>query len=77
MESVIAEVADELAGKAVVGKIYAKERELFQKFGIRGIPAFFVMRDGEIKQSFRGSRPKATLLRALKKLWAVIVATAL
>lgn len=67
MESVIAEVADELAGKAIVGKIYAKERELFKEFNVRGIPAFFVVRDGEVKKSFRGTRPKAVLLRALKE----------
>lgn len=67
MDSVIAEIADEMAGRAIVGKIYPKQRELYKEFKVRGIPTFLVVKDGEVKKSFVGSRPKEVLMRELKR----------
>jgi thioredoxin 1 len=67
MESVLGEVADEMAGRAVVGKVHEQERALFAKFGVRGIPHIFVIKDGEAKEQFVGGRSKHELLKALKR----------
>lgn len=67
MESVLADLAGELGDAVVIGKVYEGERSLFKKFGVRGIPAIFILRDAEVRESFRGTRSKSVLLRALKK----------
>ncbi len=67
MESVLADVSAELGSDAVIGKIHEKERALFAKFGVRGIPALFILRDAEVRQRFVGTQPKRVLIDALKK----------
>lgn len=67
MESVLDELARELDGKAVIGKVNNDQPELFKKFGVRGIPAFFILRDGQIKQQFIGGQSKSTLKGALER----------
>jgi thioredoxin 1 len=67
MDSVVGEIADEMAGSAIVGKIYPKQRELFQEYKVRGVPTFLVVKDGEVKKSFVGGRSKNVLLRELKR----------
>ena len=67
MESVMEDLADDMRGKAVIGKVYDSERELFRAFRVRGIPTFFVIRYGEVKQSFRGTTPARTLMKALNE----------
>ena len=66
MESVLREVASEMAGKAIVGKVYPSERELFRKFGVRGVPTLFVVRNGVVKR-FVGRRSSERLIKALKQ----------
>lgn len=61
------EIAEEMAGRAVVGKVYGSDRELFQQFKVRGIPAFFVVRNGEVKESLVGGRSKEVLKKALER----------
>lgn len=67
MESVLADLSNELGSEAVIGKVHEGERSLFKKFGVRGIPAIFILRDTEVRESFVGTRTKKVLLDALKK----------
>jgi len=67
MESALKQLAADMRGKAVVGIISQTERELFRAFSITGIPAFFVIYDGEVKQSYRGFQEKQVLADALRR----------
>ena len=67
MDSVLEQLAAEMAGKAIVGTIQHTERELFKAYEIRGVPSFIIMHDSEVKQSFQGFREKASLARALNE----------
>lgn len=52
LNPVIDQVADNLAGQATIGKVNVDdERELAQKFGIRGIPALLLFKDGKVIQN--------------------------
>ena len=64
------ELADELKGKAVIGKMDTDKNMIARRFGITKIPALFLIRDGEIKGSFFGVVPKETLMKALKEFGA-------
>ncbi len=66
MASVLNEVAGETKGRALVGLVMVADRELVRAFGIRKIPAIFVMRNAEITASFVGTIPKKTLEQILK-----------
>lgn len=62
----VAEIADEHP-EITVGKINVDEEpELAAKFGISSIPALFVIKDGKIKDSAIGYKPKEVLLEMLK-----------
>ena len=50
----------------MVGKINTDKNLIARRFGISRIPALFVIRDGEIKDSFFGVVPKETIVKALK-----------
>ena len=51
----------------VVGKVNVDHSpELAAKFGISSIPALFVIKDGKIKDSAIGYKPKEVLLEMLK-----------
>lgn len=67
MESVLKQLAEELGGKTVVGKVYDSERNLFKAFSIKGVPTVMIFRDGELKESFVGGGSKETLKRAIEK----------
>ena len=63
---VIDQLAAEYEGKALVAKINCEEEpELVQKFGIRSIPALYVLKDGEVVENFVGVRSKEDLAKAL------------
>ncbi|MGO9117313.1 MAG: thioredoxin family protein [Desulfomonilaceae bacterium] len=66
MASVLNEVARETKGRAIVGLISTTDRELARTFGIRRIPAIFVVRNTEITASFIGLVPKKTVEDALR-----------
>lgn len=67
MGPVLDELADELGEQAVIGKINCdEEMALAQKFGVRSIPAFFVLKDGEVAQQLIGAKPKEELKSALE-----------
>jgi thioredoxin 1 len=64
---VLDEVARELDGRAVVAKVNVDESPgLAAAFGIRSIPALFVMRDGQVVEQFIGLQPKSKLIDALR-----------
>ena len=64
---VIAEIADEYAGKVKVGKVNVDdERELALQFGVSSIPTVMVFQNGEIKATSVGYRPKEEIEALLK-----------
>ncbi len=67
LEPVIAEVASELKGQAVIGKLDTDKNLIARRFGISKIPALFVIKDGEIKNAFYGVVPKETIVKALNE----------
>lgn len=65
---VIDELAADFAGKATVGKVNVdSERDLAAKFRVQGIPAIFILKDGDVVQTFVGTADanKASLAAAL------------
>lgn len=66
LDPVLEEVARDLSGRAVIGKLDTDKNLIARRFGISRIPALFVIRDGEIKDSFFGVVPKETIVKALK-----------
>jgi len=66
---VLDQVADEMGDEAVVGKINIdEEQDLAVKFGVRSIPAIFILKDGEVVESFVGVKDKSTLVNSLKSV---------
>ena len=64
---ILDQVADELAGEALVCKVNVDEsKELAAQFAVRKIPALFVLKDGEIVNQFVGVQTKAKLLDAVR-----------
>ena len=65
---IVDEVARELEGSAVVGKIDVDENpDSAQKFQVMGIPALKIFRNGEVVEEFTGLQQKETLVDALKR----------
>ena len=63
---IIDEIADEVEGKAKVGKIDVDAQpELAKEFGIMSIPTLVVIKNGEITARETGVRPKQFLLDKL------------
>ena len=69
LEPVLKEVAAELKGQAVIGKVDTDKNLIARRFGISKIPALFVIKNGEIKNAFYGVVPKETLVKALNDIW--------
>jgi thioredoxin len=70
LDPILEEVAKDLKGRAIVGKINTDKNLIGRKFGINKIPAVFIIRDGEIKNAFYGVVPKETLVKALQEYGA-------
>lgn len=65
---VIEEVADDFAGKALVGKVNVDDcPELAEKFGIMTIPAVFIFKDGQVVDKMIGFRQKAQIAAVLER----------
>ena len=63
---IVDEIAEEVEGKAKVGKINVDEQpELAKEFGIMSIPTLVVIKNGEITTRETGVRPKQFLLDKL------------
>lgn len=65
---IIAEIANEYAGKAKICKVDVDENpSLANRFGIQSIPTVMVFKNGEIAETIIGYRPKDTYVNALNK----------
>lgn len=67
MSSVVAELADEYQGKAIIGKVNVDEEpELADSFSVASIPMFAVLKNGKVADTRVGAMPKANLEAMLK-----------
>lgn len=61
-------LAPEMAGKVKVAFVDCDaEGELAAAFGVRGIPALFLMKDGEVIDSWTGYMPRAAVRARLEQ----------
>jgi thioredoxin 1 len=67
LDPILEEVAKDMKGRATIGKLNTDKNLIARKFGVNRIPAVFIIRDGEIKNSFYGVVPKETIVKALKE----------
>ena len=67
LEPILEEVAKDMRGRAVIGRLNTDKNLIARSFGISRIPAVFIIRDGEIKNSFYGVVPKETIVKALRE----------
>ena len=64
---VIAEIAEEYAGKVKVGKVNVDEQpNLANRYGIASIPTVMLFKNGEVVNTSLGYRPKNDLETMLK-----------
>ena len=64
---IIDELATELEGKAVVGKVNVDENsEIPQNYGIRNIPTLLVFKNGELVDKMVGVVPKSQMSEKLE-----------
>ncbi|MEO0999997.1 MAG: thioredoxin [Pseudomonadota bacterium] len=56
------ELSDEMAGKVKIAKVDVDANpNLPAKFGVRGIPALFIFKGGEVASNKTGAAPKSVL----------------
>ena len=68
MSPLVDEVAKEQKDRLVVGKLNCDESmDIGQRYGITGIPAFLIFKDGEVVDKVMGAMPKGELLAAVEK----------
>lgn len=67
LDPVLEEVARDMQGRAIIGKLDTEKNLIARRFGISRIPAVFIIRDGEVKDSFYGVVPKETIVKVLKQ----------
>lgn len=67
MEPTLEEIAREFKDRVVVGKLNTDKNMIARRFGITRIPALFVIRNGEVKESFFGVVSKETIQTALQE----------
>ncbi len=65
LDPVLEQLAKDMRGKAIVGRINTDKNLIARRFGITKIPAIFIIRDGEIKGSFFGVVSKEVMAKAL------------
>ncbi len=64
---IIDELATELEGKAVVGKVNVDDNsEIPQNYGIRNIPTLLVFKNGELVDKMVGVVPKGQMIEKLE-----------
>ena len=67
LSPVIAEIAEEYAGKVKVGKVNVDEQpNLANRYGIASIPTVMLFKNGEVVSTSLGYRPKDELETMLK-----------
>ncbi len=68
MSPLVDEVAKEQKDRLVVGKLNCDESmDIAQRYGITGIPAFLIFKDGEVVDKVMGAMPKGELLASVEK----------
>lgn len=68
VSSIVDEVANELEGKAKVGKINVdEEQELAQAFSIMSIPTLIVINNGKLVNQLVGVRSKQEIIEMIEK----------
>jgi thioredoxin 1 len=67
LDPVLEEVANDLKGRAVIGKMNTDTNLISRRFGISRIPAIFIIRHEEVKNTFYGVVPKETIVKALQE----------
>jgi thioredoxin len=66
---ILDQVSDEMGDEVVIAKINIdEEQDLAVKFGVRSIPAMFILKDGEVMESFVGVKDKATIVNSIKSV---------
>jgi thioredoxin 1 len=64
---VLDKVSAEIGDKATIAKINVDDSpQLAQKFGVRSIPAIFILKDGETVEQFVGVQDKQKLVSAIE-----------
>lgn len=65
---IIEELASELEGEAVIGKVNVDEEPgLAQRFGVMSIPTLIVMKGGKVVEQAVGARGKADIAAMVKR----------
>lgn len=60
---VLDEIAEEMDGKLVIGKVNVDENQsTMMAYGIMGIPALLLFKDGEVVTRITGFKPKPQLM---------------
>lgn len=68
MAPVVEQIAEEQEGRLVVGKLDCeKNEEIAGKYGITGIPAFLIFKNGEVVDRIMGAMPKGELMAVVEK----------
>jgi thioredoxin 1 len=67
LEPIIEEVANDVRDKAIIGRLDTDKNLISRKLGINRIPSVWIVRDGQVKNSFYGVVPKETILKALRE----------
>ncbi len=66
---IVAEIANEYEGKAVVGKVDVDSNPgIATKYGIRNIPTILFFKDGEVADKQVGAVPKSVLTTKIEAL---------
>jgi len=66
---VVAELADEYAGKVKVAKLDVDQnKETAMKYGIRSIPTLLLFKDGQVVDQLIGAHPKSSIKAFLDKV---------
>ncbi len=66
---VVAELADEYAGKVKVAKLDVDQnKETAAKYGIRSIPTLLLFKDGQVVDQLVGAHPKTSIQAFLEKV---------
>ena len=67
MSPVVAELAEDYEGKAIICKVNVDEEpELADTFKVMSIPMFAVIKNGQVTDSLIGARPKEDLEELIK-----------
>ncbi len=70
---IVAELATEYEGKAVIGKCDVDENsEISVKFSIRNIPTLLFVKNGEVVDKLVGAVPKSKIMKNLKHIYNIL-----